>query len=306
MNLSVNFDWLAFNHTIMHNKLIQYSALALAFIAKNEETDAQITYTDFDPDLNVFNDEKFVYIDLNADGIDDVGFRENYVITSNSSYYNFELNILNENNIAVASDGPCSIVNSSSTYTCYISAMKFPYVFAAGDTLSLMQSWELEENVNQAFSCGEYGSYGGCVLGFFGYEINKQQFFGFKISSTDVYLCWLRLYWAGEYELMIDDCACTSNADAGLIIDTAIVSEINSSAFAQNTQVQFVNNQLTIQSISALNDAALNIINMSGSVLYSEMLNGNNFQIPVTVPAGIYIVQIKSVENLINKKIRIN
>lgn len=285
----------------VEKQLEAYSAMA-TILTFSLEADAQIIYTNFDPDLNVFNDEKFVYIDLNADGIDDVGLRED-VYMNHSTYSELELKILNENNIAVASDGPCSIVNSSSTYTCYIPAMKFPYVFEVGDTLTFMQSWGIEENVNEGFSCGDYGSYGGCVLGFFGYEINKQQFFGFKVLSTDVYLCWLRLYWAGEYELMIDDCACTSNADAGLVIDTAITSEINIPASLQNMSIQFANNQIDIQSNSVLNDARLNIINLSGSIVYSAVLNGYSFQIPVTMPVGIYFIKVQNGNTQIVKKI---
>lgn len=288
------------------DKLSVYSSVAAILIAGDHIT-AQVIYTDIDPDVNLFEEEKYYYFDLNTDGVDDVGLIENMIIATGTSYYNFEINLLNENKVAAVLDGPCTILSSSSSELCYFPAMSFPEVFLVGDIISPTLNWENLSNVVNVFSCGDYGSYGSCFFGFFdGPYGNQEQYFGFKIIGIDTSLCWLRMYWVDEHELFVTGFACVSDADELLEVDTTIISELNTQQTEDSVYLTYYNNTIQIINTSGVSGLQLNIFNVSGRLMVQSTINMVNNEIPFDAPSGIYLAEISIDQMRITKKIVVN
>ncbi|MFN0274492.1 MAG: T9SS type A sorting domain-containing protein [Chitinophagales bacterium] len=135
----------------MKNKkqqVAQYSALALIFIALHEKSNAQVIYTDINPDDTVLNDVAggLAYIDMDNNGSIDFFFLNNTFISTTMPY---DSSVRTYERIWA---GPQASENSIAAsrwsyygYTIFI--RYFPYALSPGDTIPGnmdFQNWELQ------------------------------------------------------------------------------------------------------------------------------------------------------------------
>ena len=67
----------------LKKKIAGYSAMAVAVLARSNAADAQVIYTDINPDHEMQGWHSNYFLDLNNDGIDD--FKFNFLFVSSSS-----------------------------------------------------------------------------------------------------------------------------------------------------------------------------------------------------------------------------
>jgi len=216
------------------DKLINYAALASGILVIGD-TDAQVIYTDIDPDILLFSldggwleDEGMQYIDFNFDGINDIGlsFNTAYDCGYCPVWTFFNLELYGANKIAVELANPCYLSSTFgsgySSTECIIPAQNIARVIFEGDTLSEFVEWDEITDIFETHICGYYGE--SCIQGEFDFNAPKQ-FIGFQIIDTDTNYCWLRLGWNDD-SLYINDFACTSSPSDMLVVKDRIADEV--------------------------------------------------------------------------------
>jgi len=118
----------------LKKKIKSYSLLAAAVVLCNKETDAQIIYTDIDPDIDYsVNTRDFFYtLDLNKDEEFDFRFHEYYSI-SVRTYAGSQWRYLKRNFITVEKINSNSVLASND--------LKFPIPLKLNDTINNTRPW---------------------------------------------------------------------------------------------------------------------------------------------------------------------
>ncbi|MFI5173130.1 MAG: hypothetical protein ACHQFW_12115, partial [Chitinophagales bacterium] len=110
-----------------NKKLLGYSALATGFLLIKKEGDAQVVYTDPEPDIMMSVDHfggpvyEEIYLDVNADGYDDFMFR----LEDDSSSGSARISPLNSNQIAFIDETVFTVCSSSDSTTYQVNPQIF-------------------------------------------------------------------------------------------------------------------------------------------------------------------------------------
>ena len=189
-------------------KLIQYSALATAFIATSQDSDAQVVYTDLDPDVMVTSTGT-IDMDNNLSPDFTVTFMHTSSATVSMDYF------------GVSGVGGNGVAYFNSTFTFLGSTLSASIVekLNSGDLVNSSRSFD------SAYFC-----YDGTVLGFpiavgvWAGSTNKFMGVKFNISGSDHY-GWVRLSVASDCKTVtIHDYAYEATAGTGIMAgDTGVV-----------------------------------------------------------------------------------
>ncbi|MBC8048373.1 MAG: hypothetical protein H7Y00_16350, partial [Fimbriimonadaceae bacterium] len=231
-------------------KLIQYSALAAGFLSAGNTADAQVIYTDVDPDtlLTPFYDDQYD-IDMNADGIADFRFKlHSFGWTIYEGYdYIAQLEALYDNKIGYIID--TSFIECSS----WIHTEKVIPVLEEEDTIDAVTNFAggniLFASVsNDDFPCYDSGYN-------FGSWLEKTEKFAAVQLEVDAetYYGWIRLSMNGWYEITLHDFAYESIAGVPIIAgrtsgtiapatmpaNNVVLSDINNFGDGRDLQIAF-------------------------------------------------------------------
>jgi hypothetical protein len=261
-------------------KLAAYSALAAGALAA-VPGNAQIVYHDVDPDGQYNNDSDSLWIDINADGIDDFFMWVN-------------------NNATVASvriyPEPGNEVLGSLGYG---GAYFYPFALNANDMISSGQAvWNGTIN-GAAFTMawnyltgGSYGNWFGATDKYLGFSI---------IVGTNLHYGWIRLdVPANGGGFTIKDWAYNSQSDAAIYANQMQSieepAELEANIYAYNSVLNFNTPQQITGTIS--------VVNMMGQTVKEVEITDAQMEIDLSsFDSGIYMVNVTSEEGTFTKKI---
>lgn len=274
-------------------RLVQYSAMAACLVAM-KTAEAQIIYEDI-ADVTIEPIDTF-NIDLDMNGTFDFEFRAG---TGNSGTQTFG-SIFGVVTSASVGNPSNQIAGTVGAFYDYASA------FNAGVTVNAANNWLSYPSYSNSgvivsfFQGNVYGNFAGAGDKFLALK--------FKIGS-ELHYGWMRLnVTVDPVVITIKDYAYNATANAAVITgDTATSTGINSISDNGNIFAYSFGKMVHITSSEqSIMITGINIINLSGEVVFSNALNKNNAAIDLNeLPDGIYTVQIFAGEDSLNKKLYI-
>lgn len=290
--------------TSLKNKkrLAQYSSAAL-FIAAASETNAQVQYTDVDPDVVVNAPGGQFDLDLNNDDITDFVFSAssaNAVYITSFGANNFYVinavfgNPLNANSIAGTASG------------------EFVYPYAILEDISIGSGVEFHNNSFQSLAYNFYGIISSVFYypifqggNWFGGETNK--YIGLKLEKDgSTYYGWLRMdVFTNNKGFLIKDYAVEAAANTAITTDSSLNVGIQEIQQEDHFSAFVSDKILHLQLNYDVNSETLfNLFDLSGKLLYQEALSEQETIIDLhNLAASSYIIQIISDHSTFSKKI---
>ncbi len=283
-------------------RLVNYSLFASGVLAFSNPVSGQAIYTDIDPDIILTEDGEWKYIDLDNDGLDDVGLQFSLVTTTSWSVVlgHFNIELTGENKMAIVYGDPCLLYSSFYEVTCYIEMHSVADVFSSGNQIGPSNDWGQINRVKYSWQCGPYGD--ACSQNYFQNHSSPvdEQFFAFRLLEPDLNYCWLRLYWADE-ELLLTGYACDTTGNLLHILvpeETDTQNELN-----QSVQFNVTNNILHIHSDIFIDLATISIFDLSGKMVFNATFGGTEMSIQLSAAKGLYLVWFNSSDTELTRKI---
>lgn len=293
-------------------KLINYSALASGILSIGVG-DAQVIYTDIDPDILLINfgnendwHEGWKYLDLNYDGYNDAGFKFEFSSYGASGGFNvFVMEMFDENNIGIVVDGPCTFFSSSGSISCYFEPFTVVDVLESGNNINSDQLWGNIDWVRIILECGSYGP--NCWMGEFeaGYSAPEEQFMRFQIIDADTNYAWAR-FLVHDDSVLISDYAFNTTPNEPLVINPPATDVIKSSEILPLIQIFFQNEVITFQADKFLKDVSICIYSIDGKLITEQIVDESRIEIPFVKPPGIFVCIVSSEQHKIYSKVFTN
>ena len=296
-------------------KLLQYAALASTAMV-GDTLSAQVVYTDIEPDVLLYEDvwdsEGWEYFDLNDDGTLDVGLSYDVVFICGYCPYvwQFGVELLDGVEIATTMAPPLSLWSTfQSTYSSSVGACQIPSHavargFALGEAIFAEDTFNNITQIFKTYECGSNGDFGVQIdVDFWDHEWSPdaKPFLGFKIPVALGYqYAWLRLYSGDDEKVYVTDLAYQSIPNAGLVIELP-VTPINEYSATLPSIISYDN----ILNIKQGTGFQLQVVNMQGEIISSNMITTNDFTLPLEIPSGLYVISLREGEKFTSKMIAI-
>ena len=268
----------------LNNKLKSYSALAGSIALMSTQADAQIIYTDINPDSTTNIGGNFYNLDLDNGGVFD------YTITLNigtASTYTSQ-------QVAISPTGSNGIAGDT------VGAYVYPFAFNSGDTIksTLQFNFTASQSMASYFGSGySYGNFLGQTDKFIGLQFN---------IGTNLHYGWARFDVDSTASLFtIKDYAYNSVPDAYILageMPVGITENVltNTSIYSDNKNIiiKFLTNDLL--------QADVKITNALGQEIHVASLGEKETSIDMTKEkTGIYFVTISKESIVYTKKVYI-
>lgn len=286
-----------------NKKLIAYSATAVAFIGGPPITNAEVVYTDLNPDVQITVPNTVYQLDLNNDGTDDFmfGFFSTYVFYF--TYYGGH-NLYAVNALYAFPLGNNSIAGSTGLAGAYAYPYALPLGFPIGYEEEQFQNQYTQTLAFQFYAIIQSYLYYPIVLAGDWILGAENKFVGLKLIDNDsAYYGWARLDIGADHRsITIRDYAYNNAADS--TIETSIPVSINEQTLTGVTV--FENNNALHISIpeKMVGKAALNLLDMQGMSISNTLLTSQENIISTRdIPAAIYIAEIIYEGQMISRKV---
>lgn len=264
----------------LNNKLKSYSALAGSIALMVTQADAQIIYTDINPDSTTNIGGNFYNLDLDNGGVFD---------------YTINLNIgtgtYTSQQVAISPTGSNGIAGDT------IGAYVYPFAFNSGDTIQSTLQFNFGASQSMASYFGPSYSYGN-FLG------QTDKFIGLQFYiGTQLHYGWARFdVDSTASQFTIKDYAYNSVPNAYILAGEMPVG-ITENALTNNTSIYSSDKNIIIKFLTTeLIQADVKITNALGQEVYVSSLSNNETSIDFSKEkAGIYFVTITQ-ENIVYTK----
>lgn len=269
----------------LNKKLKSYSALAGSLALISSQADAQIIYTDINPDSTTNIGGNFYNLDLDNGGVFDFTFNLNI----GSGTYTFQ-------QVAVTPAGSNGIAGD--TVGVYV----YPFAFNSGDTIKSSLQFNFGGNQSMASYFGPGYSYGN-FIGLADKYIGLQFYIG-----TQLHYGWARLdVNATASQFTIKDYAYNATPDTYILAGETGVG-INENNLSGNSSVFSTGKNVIIKFLNSLPvNAEVKITNVLGQEVYKSSLNDKETSIDLSKEkTGIYFVTITGDGIVYTKKIYIH
>jgi hypothetical protein len=290
--------------------LKNYCLAAGVFLYMHQQLDAEIIYTDIDPDLIINDDGEAFGIDMNNDGNFDFAFLK--ASWSFSTYYSENRGYVTQlwcgaygtsaNEIAARLETIGSA--ASTTFT-----QQFPYNISAG--ILINSDYEFQNDGYQLMAAREFNEDGNLIddAGYW-WPVFEDRYIGvhFIDAEEDYHYGWIRCSVLDSIEtLIIKDYAFESVPEKAIYAGDTIGTYTNLYATAiKESDFWCYQNQLIIHINSMSETPELYITSLSGALVYHQHLNDPQQTISLQqIPKGIYLATIKTTSGQITKKITI-
>lgn len=267
------------------NRLKAYSALAGSIVLMGSQADAQIIYTDINPDSTTIIPGNFYNLDLDNDGTFDFSFNLNF--GSTSSYTSQQVGVTPAGSNAIAGD----------TVGAYI----YPFAFNSGDTVKSTLQFNVGSNQSMGSYFGAGYSYGNW-LGVTDKYIGLQFYIG-----TQIHYGWARLdVDSTASQFTIKDYAYNGTPNAFIFAGETGVG-ITENALSSVTSIFSSNKNVIIRFLNELPiNTEVKIINALGQTIYNASVNEKEISIDLSKEKiGIYFVSISKEKIVFTKKVYI-
>ena len=288
-------------NSTLEKKLLKYSALTAGAVAISAGANAQLGYTDINPDAVLINDTASVQINFDGDANADLGIVKQVGsftgTTGSSTSPGAVYNVTYDAALAVTLPGNAVMTVSSGSPAALAlnTVIDAAGAFAAADTGAF-----LGYLLNYSFPAypGYSGtSQGGTWLG------ASNLYLGVRfMAGTNTHYGWVRMdYSADGVTLTVKDYAYNMVANGPILAGAmGLGIEVNSDELAL---VNFANNRLDVNVIDGTN-GNLTVINMEGKVVYNGSLNNYTQSIDLSsMSAGLYVVNAEFTEGSFQQKI---
>ena len=277
-------------------KLLTYSAAAGALLAFGQKADAQITYTDVDPDQTLVGEygEKGIYeLDINNDGTIDL-----LIIQGNEDWYSGwqSVRVMPQNQGAVVT----SAIYFSAWEKSYYMGLKFDKDAAIGVEANFNSSTVYSVQMAWAGTSSEVAYTSGPWVG----EVDK--YLGVRISldegSTFNY-GWVRLDVAEDLtSFTVKDYAYEATAGTAIAAGDEGGTQVEDD-FANDLGVKIFSfeNSIILADVDTDN-AQADIFNTIGQLVHSTPVHSGRIEIQKE-NKGLYIVKLKLNEDIVTSKV---
>lgn len=285
--------------------LLQYSSFAAAFLTIQSVIDAQVIYTNIEPDIVLDNDFEMDGVDMDNNGSYDFAFLNiSYTYTSGIHITTYVERIF-------AGVYGTSANEIAGTHNLYF----FPYALTDGFSINsslifqnagyqrmawrdvlFIETWAGEDTLVFTGSGGEW----------FPELLDHYLGVHFVDENHDYHFGWIRCDVKNEGRtLVVKDYAYEAEIDkpivAGDVGDTSIIGIEELLDF--NFNITILENALQVVGSYQTVGSSIFIYGIDGNELYSGLMDQTQKIIPLNVPAGIYIISFAKEFQRISKKI---
>ncbi len=269
----------------LNNKLKSYSALAGSIALMSTQADAQIIYTDVNPDSTTNIGGNFYNLDLDNGGVFDFTFNLN--ISTSTGYTSQQVAVTPTGSNGVAGD----------TVGAYV----YPFAFNSGDTIKSTLQFNFTSSQSMASYFGSSYSYGN-FLG------QTDKFIGLQFNiGPNLHYGWARFNVDATASLFtIKDYAYNATPDAYIlagemgvgILENTLISNASIYSSDKNIVVKFLSEKVI--------QADVKITNALGQEIYKAALSNKETSIDMSKEkTGIYFVTITQGSIVYTKKVYI-
>ncbi len=314
MRKIATFAPITFKHSIMKSsfkgskKMVSYSAMAGAFMLTSGGLQAQVAYTDIDPDETYNLNGDLYELDLNLDGEIDFTFEvfdviyPDFFTSINSAAYDGLFRFI----WADALNG--SIAASSGGTGGYI--YSFPFVLNTGAIIGAELSWRNNSNQSMDGFIGvaSYPAPGSTLVMFESgaWAGQSDKFIGLRLKDNgNDYYGWARFDVAdNHHEFTIKDYAVQQTAETTIEAGSSVgvhnvIQNSELTAYSYDNTINVVVKDLHTSG------ATVKVFNMNGQIVYMNDLNMSGMIITLNEAAtGNYTLQVVTAENsVVTKKL---
>lgn len=286
------------------NRLRDYSKFSAVFVLLKSGIDAQVIYTDEEPDIILSESPQGIWLDIDENGSNDIGL-QNYSFTvysfSLQETYTFQFLL------AFRYDPMNAIAGSiNSDETC------FPYALTEGEVINAELNWQTDLTQFLAFK----GFHSGILIDS-GYSENWynsiisetiDHYLGIRFidESGNNHYGWIRCDVLDKGRtLIIKDYAYETEPDHPIVAGDSIHYLDVASPHNLNAEIYSYENIITINLHEFLENTEVHIYDLDGKEIYSGELVNQYSQIHLTVDQGVYFIQLVSGDKKFTKKIEL-
>jgi hypothetical protein len=292
---------------LLSAKLLSYSAAAGALLAVGQDAEAQIAYTDVDPDSVVVAPEvesqDIFAIDMNNDGITDVtivaGDGDWYYSMESYSYHWKSIRALNGTGGSVAVQSTYLAGWSNPGPTFYL-AKRFDQDAIIGPDESFMtSSWSIQLGFVGESSGSTYNS------GLWN-DGETDKYLGIRFSLDDgvsYHYGWVRLDVAEDHsQVTVKDYAYQTKADLPIVAGATVNTSVrNGLANDLGVNISSYQNKIVISDLE-IDHATADVYNVAGQLLHTVQVEKGRNEVPVD-NKGLYIVRIDLGGEIVSSKV---
>ena len=282
------------DHSTLDSRLKKYAALATGITAVSGATNAQVQYTDINPDYLVSGNGSSYALDLNNDNVVDFEF---VTISSSTSitYSNFPINVQFDLGLVYpAASSNSWMANSSDTTIANIpagSSIAPSNLFSGGSAV-----------LGGMINFGILGSYP------YGNFLAQEGFLGVKFqASGNTHYGWIRVEVTADGKtLSVKDYAYDATPNTAIVAGETGSGPVGVEHVENSVKIQNINNQLMIELNSELTNCIATVTSITGQQVVSQSINNAIELIELNdLSKGIYVVSVNSDQGMVNKKIYI-
>ncbi len=290
-------------------RLISYSIFSGAFLALQKKGDAEVIYTDIEPDVILDVAGEGYYLDINNDGINDIHFFNSSFdfFVSNTPWWSY----WTRRDIIAELDHLDIEMAGFKHFQYYFSFYAY-YAFALSNESFINEGLNFFNGEKQILAIETYVHSGTLLLNQEGYWFPEQldHYLGFRLinGSEENFYGWIRCDVKDEGRtLIIKDYAYESQPEHGIVAGDTI-SYVNIIESLNNfvPVVYSFNNSVFIQMKELTNKTNVNIYNLQGQLIYTEEIFNAINEIELKNYNGLYVIEILAGKNRYVKKIFLN
>ena len=284
--------------------LKEYSGFATAFLFINANTNAQVIYTDIDPDIELNLDGQTAGIDMDNNGTIDFAFLKSSA-TFTTFFVSSDITLYRN----AAWVGP--FVSSNFVAGTYFQLTEsggiyyIPYAIEFGNLID--ENLSFQNNGFQIMASEMRVASGGLfnARGKWWPDV-EDHYLGVRFVDVEEFYHygWIRCTVDSAETIIIKDYAYEANANQPIAAgDTISYVSIGDAQNNLNLNVYSFGSTVYIKINEKLNNKSMHIYNLAGREIYSDALKNQFSEINLDTPKGIYLVEIIADEGRYTKKV---
>ena len=290
----------------MNPKLKKYLALAGSVTTVVSNADAQVVYTDVNPDYLLTGNLNTYDLDLNNDGVSEFSLMSidtliNYVSSSYTYIYNVRGAAINnssnsnswvESSFNVSNMQQGALISSAAQFGNYTSSGSIGSALGATFDYSILQNGAPFYTSNSFFG---------------NFNPNEQGILGLRFSlNNNLHYGWARVEYLPDGSLSIKDYAYDATPNTPIIAGDNGTGLVGVQEQLNAVTIFMLNNNIRIENKGANDDCLIVLTNISGQQILDKQLGNKIELIDVSeLSSGIYFVKVISGQESYVKKVYI-
>ncbi|MFN0275808.1 MAG: T9SS type A sorting domain-containing protein [Chitinophagales bacterium] len=295
-------------------QLKYYSAFASVFLSISTEANAQVVYTDLEPDFVLNEPGWAAWLDIDNNGGTDFGF-------ANSKYFSwssFENRHYAKQRLWVFNSFSYPFNEVAGSYQSFVSGgtRYYPFTLAEGELIDNnleFQYWIAQRLAFKTVVTFEYGgfSFVNTNVGGNWYPTADDKFLGiyFRGELENMHYGWIRCSVKHEGRiLVIKDYAYEQQPDVPIIAgSTESYVPVNENENNSSVSVYSFNNTIYINTTPPFGaEISISVFDITGKEITTTTSCLQQTELNINAPAGIYLVEVISDKNKFTKKVFLN